>query len=104
MGSERHPTAVRRYDEPAANGRLGRLRLGAEPLADQLARLRRAAWALTAIVGGVALSFLALFTAFDAPGMGLVVVAVLLLPIVGLAWLDYRRQVRHAARYERRGP
>src|SRR5690349_11455491 len=80
--------------------KLGRLKLGVEPLAEQLERYRRVTWALTVVPGIIGLMFLALFTAFRAPGTGAIVAGVLLLPIPLLAWLDYARLVRRVARYE----
>ena len=79
--------------------RLGRLRLGAEPLEEQLARYRRATWVLTDIALGLALMFLGLFAAFHRPDVGGILALVLLAPVVALAWIDYGRMVRLAARY-----
>ena len=69
--------------------KLGRIRLGVEPVEEQLAKYRRVTLVLTAVALGVALIFLALFTAFGRPDVGLILSAVLLLPIVSLAWLDF---------------
>lgn len=80
--------------------KLGRLRLGVEPLAEQLDRYRRVTIALTVVPGVIALMFLALFTAFDAPLLGLAVVGVVLAPIVLFAWLDYARLRRRVRDYE----
>jgi hypothetical protein len=79
--------------------KLGRLRLGAEPLEVQLARYRRVTWMLTAVPLAIGLMFVALFAAFGRPGIGLIVAGILLLPIVVLAWLEYGRLARRAARY-----
>src|SRR5690349_7938776 len=81
--------------------KLGRLRLGAEPLEDQLARYRRVTWALTAIPAALALMFVALFAAFGRPLYGAALAAVLLGPVVGLAWLEDRALHRRASEYER---
>ena len=81
--------------------KLGRLRLGVEPLQEQLARCRRVTWALSAVTGLIALMFVALFWAFEAPLVGVVVAGVLLLPVVGLSWLDFKILERRAARYQR---
>ena len=86
--------------EPAADATLGRLRLGAEPLADQVARYRRATWGLTAVVGLIGLMFLGLFGAFGRPGLGAALGLVVLGPIVGAAWLEVRALGRRAAAYE----
>jgi hypothetical protein len=79
--------------------KLGRLRLGVEPIEEQLARYRRVTWALTAVPSVIALMFLALFTVFGRPDIGLIFDAVVLLPIVIGAWLDYALLTRRASRY-----
>jgi hypothetical protein len=79
---------------------LGRLRLGVEPLEEQLARYRRATWVLTTVSGGIAAIILALFTAFGAAQIGAGLAGLVWLPIVALAWLEYRRMKKNAARYE----
>jgi hypothetical protein len=80
--------------------KLGRLRLDAEPLAEQLDRYRRVTVALTVMPGVISLMFLALFTAFGAPLVGLVVVGVILAPITLFAWLDFARLSRRVRDYE----
>jgi hypothetical protein len=89
--------------------KLGRLRLGVEPLEDQLARYRRVTWMLTAVPLAIGLMFVGLFAAFERPDVGLVLVSILLVPIVAIAWLDYGllrlragRYTRERAEYERR--
>jgi hypothetical protein len=79
--------------------KLGRLRLGVEPIEEQLARYRRVTWALTAVPSLVGLMFLTLFTVFGRPDIGLIFDAVVLLPIVIGAWLDYALLTRRARRY-----
>ena len=81
--------------------KLGRLRLGVEPLQDQLARYRRVTWMLTAVPLGIALMFVSLFAAFRRPEIGLILAAILLLPIVVFAWLEYGLLVLRVARYTR---
>ncbi len=81
--------------------RLGRLRLGAEPLEEQLDRYRRVTLALTLVPAVIALMFVALFTAFGAPGTGLIVAGILYIPLVTLAWLDFARLRARAASYLR---
>ena len=96
------PDAVKSDDrERYWKRRLGRLQLHAEPLAVQLARYRRVTWALTIVPGIIALMFFGLFTAFGAPGIGLIVAAIVFGPLVCLAWLDFRRLSRAVAAYER---
>ena len=81
--------------------KLGRLRLGVEPIEDQLARYRRVTWALTAVPSLVGAMILAIFTAFGRPDIGLKFVAIILLPIVLGAWWDYSRMSARARRYRR---
>ncbi len=80
--------------------KLGRIRLGVEPINEQLARYRRVTWVLTAIPLFLAVFFLTLFTAFGRPDIGLILIAILLVPIVLVAWLDYVRLARRAERYQ----
>ena len=80
--------------------KLGRLRLGVEPIEEQLARYRRTTWALTVVPSVVALMFLTLFAVFGRPDVGLIAVAILLLPIVVVAWWDYAVMARRARRYQ----
>ncbi len=79
--------------------RLGRLRLGVEPIEDQLARYRRVTWALTAVPAFLGIFFLTLFTVFGRPDIGLILVAIVLLPIVLGAWWDYARMAKRARRF-----
>jgi fatty acid desaturase len=79
--------------------KLGRLRLGVEPIEEQLARYRRVTWALTAVPAGLAVFFFTLFAVFGYPRVGLVVDAILLLPIVLGAWADYGWMALRARRY-----
>src|SRR5512135_1798677 len=81
--------------------KLGRLRLGAEPLEEQLARYRRVTWILTDVCAILALMFVGLFAAFRRPDVGGILALVLLSPIVALAWLDYGLLARRVARYTR---
>ena len=79
--------------------KLGRLRLGVEPIEEQLARYRRVTWALTAVPAGLAVMFFTLFAIFGYPLVGLVLDAVLLLPIALGAWADYGWMALRARRY-----
>ena len=79
--------------------KLGRLKLGVEPIEEQLARYRRVSWLLTAVAALIGLMFLALFTVFGRPDIGLIFDAIVLLPIVVGAWLDYAWLARQAKRY-----
>jgi len=78
---------------------LGRLRLGVEPLEEQLARHRRTTWALAVIPGIIALMFLTLFTVFGRPDIGLIVILILFVPMILCAWLGYAKLKRRAAAY-----
>ncbi len=79
--------------------KLGRLRLGVEPLDEQVARYRRVTWALTVVPAILAIMFVALFTAFGRPDIGLVLVVILLMPIVLGAWLNQALLAHRARRY-----
>jgi hypothetical protein len=81
--------------------KLRRLRLGAEPIGEQLARYRRATWMLTAVPLVIGAMFVGLFAAFDRPDIGLILASILLLPIVAIAWIDYGLLHRRATRYLR---
>lgn len=82
-------------------GKLGRIRLGVEPIEEQMAKYRRVTWVLTAVSLGLALIFLALFTAFRRPDVGAILAGILMLPVVSLAWLDYGLLRLRATRYLR---
>jgi hypothetical protein len=79
--------------------KLGRLRLGVEPIEEQLARYRGVTWALTVVPSVLGLMFFALFAAFGRPDIGLIVDAIILLPIIAVAWFDYALLARRARRY-----
>jgi hypothetical protein len=79
--------------------RLGRLRLGVEPIEEQLARYRRVTWALTILPLLIGLMFISLFTVFGHPGIGLFLAAILLVSIGLGAWLEYALLARRARRY-----
>jgi hypothetical protein len=79
--------------------RLGRLRLGVEPLEEQLARYRRVTWALTVVPAALAVMFVTLFGIFGRPDIGLVFVAIVLLPIVCGAWFHYAMLAHRAGCY-----
>ena len=82
--------------KPPLLSRRGRLILGAEPIAVQVERYRRATLALTAVTVAIALMIAAIFAGFGAPVTGLVVVGVGFGPIVALAWLSQWRLLRFA--------
>lgn len=81
--------------------KLGRLRLGVEPLDDQLDRITKTTAVLTAVASGVGLSFVGLFTAFGRPLIGLTVAAVILTPWLALAWVDVMRLRARVGAYRR---
>ncbi len=79
--------------------KLGRLRLGVEPIEEQLARYRRVTWALTAVPSLLGLMFLTLFTVFGRPDIGLIFDGIVLMPIVIGAWIDFALLAKRAERY-----
>jgi hypothetical protein len=79
--------------------KLGRLRLGVEPLEEQLARYRRVTWSLTAVPAIIAVMFLWLFTAFGRPDIGAVVAAIVLGPVIVFSWLGFKKLERRAHAY-----
>ena len=99
------PTTARTSTRPGAPGRsywrrkLGRLRLGVEPIEEQLARYRRVTWVLCDVCAVLAVMFFALFAVFGRPGFGLVLDAIVLLPIALGAWADYAAMASRARRY-----
>lgn len=81
--------------------KLGRIRLGVEPVEEQLAKYRRVTQVLTAVSSGVGLMFLALFGAFGRPEVGLILGAVLFIPLWTISWLDYALLSRRVKQYQR---
>ncbi|MFO0953649.1 MAG: hypothetical protein U0835_21340 [Isosphaeraceae bacterium] len=81
--------------------RLSRLRFGAEPLEAQVERYRRATWVLTAIPAAIAVFIITLFSLFGNLKVGAVLAAVLFLPIVATAWIDFARLNRGVQAYLR---
>jgi hypothetical protein len=81
--------------------KLGRLRLGVEPIEDQLDRYRRVTWVLTAVPSILGIGFVTLFTIFGRPDIGLILVAAILMPVVLGAWWDYAMMAGRARRYAR---
>ncbi len=81
--------------------KLGRIRLGAEPIEDQLAKYRRVTWMLTAVPLLLAAVIVGLFTAFRRPDVGGVLALVLFLPVFVVAWIDFGLLRLRANRYLR---
>lgn len=81
--------------------RLGRIRLGVEPVDEQLTKYRRVTLTLSVVPGLIGLIIVTLFGAFGRPDVGLGLVLVVLGPMVGLAWLDYWKMARNVAAYRR---
>lgn len=83
--------------------RLPRLRLhpGAEPIGDQVDRLRRVTVAVSLIPAAIGAVFFLIFAGFGRPDIGAGLVAVVILPIVGLAWVDFARTRAGAAAFLR---
>ncbi len=78
---------------------LGRVRLGVEPIEEQLARYRLVTWVLTAVPGFVAAFILVLFAVFRRPDIGLIVAGLLFLPIAIGAWVGHALLVSRARHY-----
>ena len=68
-------------------------------MGEQLVRYRRVTWRSPRFRPLLALMFLTLFGVFGRPDIGLVFVAIVLLPIVVGAWIDYALLARRARRY-----
>jgi hypothetical protein len=84
--------------------KLGRLRLGVEPIEVQLERYRRVTWVLTAIPTALAIFIFTLFTAFRRPDIGSIVALILFVPVVSIAWIDFAILKGKAIRYWRAHP
>src|ERR1700738_2537228 len=69
--------------------KLRRLRFGVEPLPVQVEKYRKVTIVLTAVSACMAMMFLALFSAFRRPEIGLIIDVAFFVPIIGLAWLDF---------------
>ena len=81
--------------------KLGRLRLGAEPIEDQLARQRRALTTMTLISIGIGLMILGIFASFERPDIGAIVAGLIVVPVIASAWIGYARLHRRASVYQR---
>jgi hypothetical protein len=79
--------------------KLGRLRLGVEPIEEQLTRYRHVTVVLTAVPGFLSVFIFCLFAVFKRADIGFVVAGLLFLPIAGGAWLGYNRLERSARKY-----
>ncbi len=84
--------------------RLGRIRLGVEPIDRQLARYRQATWVLTGITLGIGLILLSLFTGFGRIDLGLWIAGSLVIPILTLAWMGHSRLCRVVDAYHQAHP
>ena len=78
---------------------LGRLRLGAEPIEDQLAKYRRVTWGLMIVPAIISVMFLTLFSVFGRPDIGFLVILILFVPMIVFAWLGYKRLERKGKAY-----
>jgi hypothetical protein len=81
--------------------KLGRIRLGVEPVEEQLAKYRRVNLVLTGLSFLVGVMFLALFSAFGRPAVGLILGAVLFVPVWVISWLDFALLSSRVKRYLR---
>jgi hypothetical protein len=84
--------------------RLGRIRLGAEPIELQLARYQRATWVVTGVVLAMGIVILVLFAGFGRWDVGLWVAGIGAVPTLSIAWLDHLRLWRAVAAYRREHP
>lgn len=79
--------------------KLGRLRLGVEPIEEQLTRYRRVTVVIAAVCGFLGTFLCCLFAAFRRADIGFSVAVLLFVPIAGGAWIGYDRMERRARRY-----
>ena len=79
--------------------KLGRLRLGVEPIEEQVARYRGVTVVLTVVSSALGLMFLTMLTVFRRPDIGHIFDGIILLPIVIVAWLDFALLASRARRY-----
>jgi hypothetical protein len=98
---EEHDASAWPEREARWKRKLRRLRLDAEPIEEQLERHRRVTIALSAVSALIGLMFLAIFAAFGRPDVGAVVSGVLVVPVVGLAWVDHAILEARASAYLR---
>lgn len=80
---------------------LGRIKLGVEPVADQLEKYRLVTWTLSFVAGGMGTILFALFCAFRHPFIGLAVAGGLFGPVIVSAWIGFARLESLASRYLR---
>ena len=78
---------------------LGRVRLGVEPIPEQLRKYRQVAWVITIIAGWMGLFIAVLFTAFKSPGTGLIVSGLMFGPVILSAWRGYWKMESQALAY-----
>jgi hypothetical protein len=81
--------------------RLGRIKLGVEPIPEQVERHRKVAVVFSAIATGIALMFVALFSAFRQPLVGVALGLILMGPLILICWLDFLRLRSRATAYLR---
>lgn len=81
--------------------RLPRLRLDAEPIDQQLLKLRNSTRVLSVVVLGIGVLFFVLFSLFGSPVVGLIVGGVLFGSVVTPAWRSFYQTRDGAAAYLR---
>ena len=101
MSDPKDPLASWPERERRWRKKLGRIRLGVEPIPEQVEKYRKMTWVLTGVAGGIAAMFFALFTAFRSPWLGLAVATILFGPVIGGAWIGFKTTERRAAAYLR---
>ena len=80
--------------------KLRRLQFHSEPLSEQVEKYRRVTVVLSGVVGGMALLFLLLFSAFGRPDIALLLDAILFAPMIGIAWFDVLKLSKNLKAYE----
>jgi hypothetical protein len=80
---------------------LGRIKIGVEPIPEQVERLRLVSLVMTVVSGGIGAIFIALFTAFRHPWIGLTVAGVIVGPVIASSWIGFARLKARADRYLR---
>lgn len=108
MALERESPSDELFDDPNWEARmifwqrkLGRVRLGVEPVEEQVNRYQRVTWVLTALSACVALMIVALFSAFRRPDVGIIVAIIMFVPVVTTAWIDHGLLRLRVARFAR---
>lgn len=79
--------------------RLGRIKLGVEPVEQQLELYRRITWMVTLLALGIGAIIFVLFAARGAILWGLAIAAPISVPVIALAWFEHYRLHNRAMAY-----